>query len=52
MRTGWVTVLLCVPPGQFSVEPEVRVYNPHPGADPLKEEATMEVKGHQLSVTR
>uniref|UniRef100_A0A8C5FVQ1 Inter-alpha-trypsin inhibitor heavy chain 2 n=1 Tax=Gadus morhua TaxID=8049 RepID=A0A8C5FVQ1_GADMO len=38
--------------GQFSVEPEVRVYNPHPGADPLKEEATMEVKGHQLSVTR
>ncbi|CAL8318366.1 unnamed protein product [Lota lota] len=38
--------------GQFSIEPEVRVYNTHQGADPLKEEATMEVKGHQLPVTR
>ncbi|KAK0144713.1 Inter-alpha-trypsin inhibitor heavy chain H2 [Merluccius polli] len=38
--------------GQFSTEPEVRVSNVHQGADPLKQEATMEVKGNRLSVTR
>ncbi|KAJ8381575.1 hypothetical protein SKAU_G00023530 [Synaphobranchus kaupii] len=38
--------------GQFSVEPEVKVYNFHDGADPMKTEATMEVKGNKLAVTR
>uniref|UniRef100_A0A665UWY3 Inter-alpha-trypsin inhibitor heavy chain 2 n=1 Tax=Echeneis naucrates TaxID=173247 RepID=A0A665UWY3_ECHNA len=38
--------------GQFSREPEVRVYDIHEGADPLKNEATMEVKGNKLLVTR
>lgn len=38
--------------GQFSREPEVSVYAVHQGADPLKKEATMEVKGNKLSVTR
>ncbi|KAM3858933.1 inter-alpha-trypsin inhibitor heavy chain H2 [Diretmus argenteus] len=38
--------------GQFSAEPEVRVYDVHEGADPLKKEATMEVKGNKLVVTR
>ncbi|XP_035282117.1 inter-alpha-trypsin inhibitor heavy chain H2 [Anguilla anguilla] len=38
--------------GQFSIEPEVKVYNFHEGADPLKIEATMEVKGNKLAVTR
>uniref|UniRef100_A0A3B5M7J7 Inter-alpha-trypsin inhibitor heavy chain C-terminal domain-containing protein n=1 Tax=Xiphophorus couchianus TaxID=32473 RepID=A0A3B5M7J7_9TELE len=38
--------------GQFSREPEVSVYDVHEGPDPLKEEATMEVKGHTLRVTR
>ncbi|KAM6986274.1 inter-alpha-trypsin inhibitor heavy chain H2 [Aplochiton taeniatus] len=38
--------------GQFAQEPEVSVYNLHQGADPLKKEATMEVKGNKLSVTR
>ncbi|XP_010899627.3 inter-alpha-trypsin inhibitor heavy chain H2 [Esox lucius] len=38
--------------GQFGQEPEVRVYNLHQGADPLKKEATMEVKGNKLAVTR
>ncbi|KAJ3612518.1 hypothetical protein NHX12_020793 [Muraenolepis orangiensis] len=38
--------------GQFSTEPEVKVHHIHQGADPLKPEATMEVKGNQLSVTR
>ncbi|KAL0962832.1 hypothetical protein UPYG_G00346100 [Umbra pygmaea] len=38
--------------GQFGQEPEVRVYNLHDGADPLKKEATMEVKGSKLAVTR
>ncbi|KAG7265625.1 hypothetical protein CRUP_023126 [Coryphaenoides rupestris] len=36
----------------FWVEPDVKVYDVHQGADPLKQEATMEVKGLQLSVTR
>lgn len=40
------------PPGQFSREPEVNVYDIHDGADPLKKEATMEVKGNRLHVTR
>lgn len=38
--------------GQFSNEPDVNVYNIHRGADPLKKEATMEVKGNKLLVTR
>uniref|UniRef100_A0A096LWG3 Inter-alpha-trypsin inhibitor heavy chain 2 n=1 Tax=Poecilia formosa TaxID=48698 RepID=A0A096LWG3_POEFO len=37
--------------GQFSREPEVSVYDVHEGPDPLKKEATMEVKGHTLRVT-
>lgn len=41
---------MCV--GQFGQEPEVRVFNLHRGADPLKKEATMEVKGNKLVVTR
>lgn len=40
------------PPGQFSREPEVNVYDIHEGVDPLKQEATMEVKGNRLHVTR
>ncbi|XP_075967434.1 inter-alpha-trypsin inhibitor heavy chain H2 [Anarhichas minor] len=38
--------------GQFSREPEVSVYDVHEGVDPLKKEATMEVKGNKLLVTR
>uniref|UniRef100_A0A7N8XQP6 Inter-alpha-trypsin inhibitor heavy chain 2 n=1 Tax=Mastacembelus armatus TaxID=205130 RepID=A0A7N8XQP6_9TELE len=38
--------------GQFSTEPEVSVYDVHEGLDPLKKEATMEVKGNKLLVTR
>lgn len=38
--------------GQFSREPEVNVYDIHAGVDPLKKEATMEVKGNKLLVTR
>ncbi|XP_038595144.1 inter-alpha-trypsin inhibitor heavy chain H2 [Micropterus salmoides] len=38
--------------GQFSREPEVTVYDIHEGVDPLKKEATMEVKGNRLPVTR
>ncbi|XP_037617091.1 inter-alpha-trypsin inhibitor heavy chain H2 isoform X2 [Sebastes umbrosus] len=38
--------------GQFSREPEVNVYDVHAGVDPLKKEATMEVKGNTLLVTR
>ncbi|XP_067437287.1 inter-alpha-trypsin inhibitor heavy chain H2 [Thunnus thynnus] len=38
--------------GQFSREPEVSVYDIHQGPDPLKKEATMEVKGNKLLVTR
>ncbi|XP_026217407.1 inter-alpha-trypsin inhibitor heavy chain H2 [Anabas testudineus] len=38
--------------GQFSREPEVNVFDIHEGADPLKKEATMEVKGNKLLVTR
>ncbi|KAM9846078.1 inter-alpha-trypsin inhibitor heavy chain H2 [Aulostomus maculatus] len=38
--------------GQFSREPDVSVYDVHEGVDPEKKEATMEVKGNQLLVTR
>ncbi|XP_069375724.1 inter-alpha-trypsin inhibitor heavy chain H2 [Paralichthys olivaceus] len=38
--------------GQFSREPEASVHNVHEGVDPLKKEATMEVKGNKLLVTR
>uniref|UniRef100_A0A1A8UR80 Inter-alpha (Globulin) inhibitor H2 n=1 Tax=Nothobranchius furzeri TaxID=105023 RepID=A0A1A8UR80_NOTFU len=38
--------------GQFSQEPEMSLYDIHEGADPLKKEATMEVKGNKLLVTR
>ncbi|KAK5876672.1 hypothetical protein CesoFtcFv8_026004 [Champsocephalus esox] len=38
--------------GQFSREPEVSVHDMHEGMDPLKKEATMEVKGNTLLVTR
>ncbi|XP_010727817.3 inter-alpha-trypsin inhibitor heavy chain H2 [Larimichthys crocea] len=38
--------------GQFSREPDVRVYDVHEGVDPLKKQATMEVKGNMLQVTR
>ncbi|XP_034620413.1 inter-alpha-trypsin inhibitor heavy chain H2 [Trachemys scripta elegans] len=37
--------------GQFMSEPEVHIYNERPGQDPGKPEATMEVKGHKLTVT-
>lgn len=40
------------PPGQFAREPVVQVYDVHEGLDPLKKEATMEVKGNRLQVTR
>uniref|UniRef100_A0A672G8F6 Inter-alpha-trypsin inhibitor heavy chain 2 n=1 Tax=Salarias fasciatus TaxID=181472 RepID=A0A672G8F6_SALFA len=38
--------------GQFSREPEVSVHDVRPGVDPMKNEATMEVKGNRLQVTR
>uniref|UniRef100_A0A8C9ZKE7 Inter-alpha-trypsin inhibitor heavy chain 2 n=1 Tax=Sander lucioperca TaxID=283035 RepID=A0A8C9ZKE7_SANLU len=38
--------------GQFSREPDVSVYDMHEGVDPLKKEATMDVKGNKLLVTR
>ncbi|XP_049423182.1 inter-alpha-trypsin inhibitor heavy chain H2 [Epinephelus fuscoguttatus] len=38
--------------GQFSREPEARVYDVREGLDPLKKEAIMEVKGNRLLVTR
>ncbi|XP_041059074.1 inter-alpha-trypsin inhibitor heavy chain H2 [Carcharodon carcharias] len=38
--------------GQFTHEPEVNVYNIHHGLDPHKPQATMEVKGHKITVTR
>lgn len=40
------------PKGQFSKEPEVSISDIHDGADPEKKEATMEVKGNKLHVTR
>lgn len=44
--------LCAITSGQFSREPEVRVYDIGQGVDPLKMEATMEVKGNRLHVTR
>uniref|UniRef100_A0A672S266 Inter-alpha-trypsin inhibitor heavy chain H2-like n=1 Tax=Sinocyclocheilus grahami TaxID=75366 RepID=A0A672S266_SINGR len=38
--------------GQFAQEPELKVYGVHEGADPKKKEATMEVKGNKVAVTR
>ncbi|XP_078275613.1 inter-alpha-trypsin inhibitor heavy chain H2 [Rhinoraja longicauda] len=38
--------------GQFAHEPEVNVSNLRPGTDPDKPQATMEVKGHKITVTR
>ncbi|KAM6962312.1 inter-alpha-trypsin inhibitor heavy chain H2 [Tautogolabrus adspersus] len=38
--------------GQFHREPELNVFDLHEGVDPLKKEATMEVKGNRLKVTR
>ncbi|XP_034529761.1 inter-alpha-trypsin inhibitor heavy chain H2 [Notolabrus celidotus] len=38
--------------GQFNRDPELNVYDMHQGVDPLKPEATMEVKGNTLQVTR
>ncbi|XP_049616298.1 inter-alpha-trypsin inhibitor heavy chain H2 [Syngnathus scovelli] len=38
--------------GQFSQEPDVTIYDIRDGADPQKKEATMEVKGNKLQVTR
>ncbi|KAM4677652.1 inter-alpha-trypsin inhibitor heavy chain H2 [Discoglossus pictus] len=38
--------------GQFMNQPEVNIYNMRPGSDPEKPVATMDVKGHKLTVTR
>ncbi|KAL4659317.1 inter-alpha-trypsin inhibitor heavy chain H2, partial [Arapaima gigas] len=38
--------------GQFAVEPKTSIYDVHDGADPMKKEATMVVKGNKLAVTR
>ncbi|KAL1784209.1 inter-alpha-trypsin inhibitor heavy chain H2 [Sigmodon hispidus] len=38
--------------GQFMNEPKVHIFNERPGKDPGKPEASMEVKGHKLNVTR
>ncbi|XP_038667812.1 inter-alpha-trypsin inhibitor heavy chain H2 [Scyliorhinus canicula] len=38
--------------GQFIHEPEVNMYNIRQGVDPDKPQATMEVKGHKITVTR
>ncbi|XP_062990747.1 inter-alpha-trypsin inhibitor heavy chain H2 isoform X2 [Elgaria multicarinata webbii] len=38
--------------GQFTLEPDVVIYNERPGREPGKSEASMEVKGHKLTVTR
>ncbi|XP_019399285.1 PREDICTED: inter-alpha-trypsin inhibitor heavy chain H2 [Crocodylus porosus] len=38
--------------GQFMPEPEVSIFNEGPGQDPEKPKATMEFKGHKLTVTR
>ncbi|KAJ1162980.1 hypothetical protein NDU88_003444 [Pleurodeles waltl] len=37
--------------GQFIQDPEVQVYDERPGSNPEKPEATMDVKGHKLTVT-
>ncbi|XP_053364383.1 inter-alpha-trypsin inhibitor heavy chain H2-like [Clarias gariepinus] len=38
--------------GWFSSEPNVKVYDLHEGTEPEKKQATMEVKGNKLTVTR
>ncbi|VFV34142.1 inter-alpha-trypsin inhibitor heavy [Lynx pardinus] len=38
--------------GQFMHEPKIRIFNERPGKDPKKPEASMEVKGHRLIITR
>ncbi|KAL2102608.1 hypothetical protein ACEWY4_001776 [Coilia grayii] len=38
--------------GQFASEPDIKVFNVHDGPDPKKKEATMDIKGNKLSVTR
>ncbi|KAF4079575.1 hypothetical protein AMELA_G00179680 [Ameiurus melas] len=38
--------------GQFSNEPSIKVYDLHEGTEPDKKQATMEVKGNKLTVTR
>ncbi|XP_020820767.1 inter-alpha-trypsin inhibitor heavy chain H2 [Phascolarctos cinereus] len=38
--------------GQFMNEPKVQIFNERPGQHPGKPEASMEVKGHKLTVTR
>lgn len=38
--------------GQFMQEPAIHIFNERPGKEPGKPEASMEVKGHKLTVTR
>uniref|UniRef100_A0A2K6DMA8 Inter-alpha-trypsin inhibitor heavy chain 2 n=1 Tax=Macaca nemestrina TaxID=9545 RepID=A0A2K6DMA8_MACNE len=38
--------------GQFMQEPKIHIFNERPGKDPEKPEASMEVKGQKLIVTR
>uniref|UniRef100_A0A2K6GTQ4 Inter-alpha-trypsin inhibitor heavy chain 2 n=1 Tax=Propithecus coquereli TaxID=379532 RepID=A0A2K6GTQ4_PROCO len=38
--------------GQFMQEPEIHIFNERPGKDPQKPEASMEVKGQKLTVSR
>lgn len=38
--------------GQFMHEPDIHIFNERPGKEPGKPEASMEVKGHKLIVTR
>lgn len=38
--------------GQFASEPEVYIHHQRPGQIPEKPQATMEVKGNKLTVTR
>ncbi|NP_001268591.1 inter-alpha-trypsin inhibitor heavy chain H2 precursor [Mesocricetus auratus] len=38
--------------GQFMNKPNIHIFNERPGKDPEKPEASMEVKGHKLTVTR
>ncbi|XP_045392116.1 inter-alpha-trypsin inhibitor heavy chain H2 [Lemur catta] len=38
--------------GQFMQEPKIHIFNERPGKDPRKPEASMEVKGQKLTVSR
>ncbi|XP_006862806.1 PREDICTED: inter-alpha-trypsin inhibitor heavy chain H2 [Chrysochloris asiatica] len=38
--------------GQFMQEPKIHIFNERPGKNPKKPEASMEVKGQKLTVTR